>query len=316
MNPTKSPISADVVKTVIEKIGIDVSGIAKTEPVSGSQDYLSWLDNGYAAEMNYLGRNIEKRFNPEKLFKEAKAIIVVGLNYYPTERDINHRGSPYNVARYAWGRDYHDILRQKLENIRNELEKIYPGIRGLICVDTAPFLDKQWAQKAGLGWQGKHTNLVSRQFGSWLFIGSLIINREVDKYDKPETNHCGRCTACLDICPTGALMAPHRIDAARCISYWTIESKAEKIPDNIAKDLNGYVFGCDICLEVCPFNKFQKAHHTKELSRRKEINLLENGDVINLTEEQFKKAFSDSPISRPKLAGIKRNIEAAAKNKS
>ncbi len=146
-------------------------------------------------------------------------------------------------------------------------------------------------------------------------IGSLIINIEVDKYDKPQTNHCGKCTACLDACPTGAIIAPYQIDATRCISYWTIESKADQIPEAIKKNLNSYVFGCDICLEVCPFNKFQKPRREKELSRREKTGLLENGRAANLPEEQFKDYFSDSPIIRPTLTGIKRNVKAASVNR-
>jgi epoxyqueuosine reductase len=310
-----SLLSVDVVKYLIAEIGVDTAGIAEANQVRSRESFAIWLERGYAGEMTYLARNLDKRFDPEKLLTNAKSIIVVGLNYFPSKNEIEKQNEPYKVARYAWGEDYHNILRHKLRRLRTKLKAVNPKLRGRICIDTAPFMDKYWAQKAGLGWQGKHTNLVSRQFGSWLLIGSLIINIEVDKYNKPQTNHCGKCTACLDACPTGALIAPYRIDATRCISYWTIESKADQIPEAVENNLNNYVFGCDICLEVCPFNKFQKQRCEKELFRREKTGLLENGQAVDLSEEQFNDFFATRPISRPALSGIKRNIKAASVNR-
>ncbi len=309
---TQSRLSVNVVRNQIAECGFDIAGIARADKVQSSEDFETWLKKGYAGEMRYLARNLDKRFDPERLFPGAKSIIVMGLNCFPTKNGRTKQKGPYKVARYAWGEDYHNVFRRKLRKLRKGLKTISPQLRGRICVDTAPFMDKYWAQKAGLGWQGKHTNLVSRQFGSWLLIGSLIINMEIDKYDRPHSDHCGKCTACLDACPTGALIAPYQIDATRCISYWTIESKAKQFPNNIRKNLNNHVFGCDICLEVCPFNKFQKSRHEEELSRREETGLLENGRAANLSEKQFDGLFADSPINRPAFSGIKRNIEAAA----
>jgi epoxyqueuosine reductase len=312
MKSIQPPIPAEVIKSLTEQCGVDTLGLVKTKTVHGQNKFRSWLEQGYAGEMTYLSRNLEKRFDSEKLFPGAKSIIVVGLNYFPGNHDKAKQEGPYKVARYAWGEDYHNVLRRKLERLRKELTAQYPEIRGKICVDTAPFMDKFWAQRAGLGWQGKHTNLVSRRFGSWLLIGSLIINFEIDRYDKPETDHCGRCTACLEVCPTGALTAPYQIDATRCISYWTIESKAKEIPEDISKNMNGYIFGCDICIEVCPFNRFQKPLREKELRRRDNTGLLESARVKNLSNERFKEMYSDSPIERPGLDGIRRNIRAAS----
>jgi len=312
MKSNYPPIPAEFVKSSVQKCGVDTLGITKAEPVHGRDNFRTWLERGYAGEMTYLARNLDKRLDPEKLFPGAKSIIVVGLNYFPNDEDKAKQEHPHKVARYAWGEDYHNVLRRKLERLREGLKAQYPELHGRICVDTAPFMDKYWAQQAGLGWPGKHTNLVSRQFGSWLLIGSLIIDYEIDIYDKPETDHCGRCTACLDACPTGALVAPHQIDATRCISYWTIESKAKKIPKDIAGHMNGYVFGCDICIEVCPFNRFQKPLQEKELRRRDNIDLIESGTVANLNDNEFRELFSDSPIERPGPEGIQRNISAAS----
>ncbi len=309
---SESLLSAGDIENLIAESGVDTAGVARADQVHVSESFESWFKCGHAGEMTYLARNQDKRFDPGKLFNNAKSIIVVGLNYFPSKNDIKKPGAPFKVARYAWGEDYHHILRRKLRRLRTKLKAINPELQGRICVDTTPFMDKYWAQKAGLGWQGKHTNLVSRQYGSWLLIGSLIINIEVDRYDIMHRDFCGKCTDCLESCPTGALIAPYQIDATRCISYWTIESKADQIPENIKKNLNNYVFGCDICLEVCPFNKFQKPHREKELSRREKTGLLENGRAADLTDAQFKSIFTDSPISRPTLSGIKRNIKAAS----
>jgi epoxyqueuosine reductase len=303
-------LQSTTIKTLAEELGADTVGIAKAEPVQNIENFQTWLNNGYAGEMTYMNRYQEERFNPEKLLPGARSIIVIGLNYSPTSNDNEKKQSPFRVARYAWGEDYHNVLRRMLRRLRTRLKSLQPKLRGRICVDTAPFMDKYWAQKAGLGWQGKHSNLVSRKFGNWLLIGSLIINIGIDKYDKPHSNHCGKCTACIDACPTKAIIAPYQLNATRCISYWTIESKKDHIPDDIRKNLNNIIFGCDICLEVCPFNKFEKPRRENNLKRLDETGLLENGKAANLSKEQFNTAFTNSPISRPGLSGIKRNIKA------
>lgn len=300
------------IKELAYELGADTVGITESAPVRVKDKFLAWLKEGFAGEMSYLGRYQGKRFDPLNLLPGAKSIIVVGVNYFPTLDDSARKKSPFKVAKYAWGTDYHYVIRRLLRRLRTQLRAIEPRLNGRICVDTAPFLDKYWAQKAGLGWQGKHTNLVSRQFGSWLLIGSLIIDVVVDKYDKPQTNHCGKCTACVDSCPTGAIFEPYRINATRCISYWTIESKAAKIPDEIIAKLNNWVFGCDICLDICPFNRFEKPCREKAFRRGEENDLIETGNAAGLSENEFAKKFSRSPIKRPGLSGIKRNIAASS----
>ena len=293
------------------ELGVDSFGAARADIVADAGRFVQWLANGHAGEMQYLSRNTELRIDPRRLLPEAKSIIVIGLNYYPTPDDAEKMSGPFKVARYAWGDDYHNTLRRILKKLRSHLKTMEPSLAGRICVDTAPFMDKYWAKMAGLGWTGKHSNLVSREFGSWLLLGSLVINCEIDSYDSPGLDHCGQCHACLDSCPTGALFAPYQLDATRCISYWTIESKADEIPPPIATKLDQWIFGCDICLSVCPFNKFQKPRLNGAFQRRDEISQLESGQAMNLSTDEFEDKFGGSPIKRPGAEGIRRNCKAA-----
>jgi len=312
MNENK-PLQAETIKQKALEMGADTVGIAEAGPVSNSHRFLKWLGDSCAGDMTYLARHMEQRLDPGKLLPGAKSIIVMGLNYYPTAKDIAQQKDPFKVAYYAWGKDYHNILRRRLKKLRTELRKSIPDLRGRICVDTAPFMDKYWAQAAGLGWQGKHSNLVSRQFGNWLVLGSLVIGTAVDKYDHPHTDHCGRCTACIDACPTGAIEKPYVVNAGKCISYWTIESKESIIPDDIAGRYQDWIFGCDICISVCPFNRFQKVRVEKEFERNEPLKLLETGAVHEISEDKFVETFKGSPLSRPGLNGIRRNIAALSK---
>lgn len=304
-------LNAERAKETARRLGADTVGITRPAAVDNPERFIRWLENGMAGEMTYLSRHLEVRLDPTKLLPDAKAIIVVGLNYFPPEGTPMKGDHLYKVARYAWGVDYHRTIRKLLKNLRQEIKRHEPELKARICVDTAPFMDKYWAQKAGLGWQGKHTNLVSRQWGSWLLLGSLILNREFDRYDTPELDHCGNCRACLDACPTGALFAEYNLDATRCISYWTIESKSEDIPADISRNLNGWVFGCDICISVCPFNKFQKPFSDRSFAKLESVGTVESGEVAFHSESEFKERFARSPISRAGLNGIKRNIRAA-----
>jgi len=306
-------LKTNIIKSKALELGADCVGITRSHPIPYSQEFQQWLKNGYAGDMEYLSRLQNERFDPAVLFHGAESIIVVGLNYSPNNQEKSNKKKRYNVASYARGEDYHHVIRRILKRLRSFLKETNPKINGRICVDTAPFLDKYWAQEAGLGWIGKHTNLVSRQFGSWLLLGSLIVNSEIDIYDKPHNNHCGKCRACLDSCPTNALRDPYIIDATRCISYWTIESKSSEIPEGISNNLNRWVFGCDICLTACPFNRFEKPCQTRTFEYREETSLLETGHIIKLSEDQFNSKFKSSPISRPHLSGIIRNIKATGR---
>ena len=235
---------------------------------------------------------------------------MIGVNYCQEPEKSETQTPPYRVARYAVGEDYHRVLRRRLKRLRTRLRQNNPDLAGRICVDTAPFMDKYWANRAGLGWQGKHTNLVSREFGSWLVIGSLVIDHAVDTYDRPHPDHCGVCRRCLDICPTGAFPEPYRLDAVRCISYWTIESRQDHIPDDIASAMDDEVFGCDRCLTVCPFNRFSKPGKETAFRHTDAIQLVESGEVLGLTEQEFDEKLSGTMLTRSRLSGIKRNITA------
>ncbi len=309
----RNSLKADQIKTAALALGADIVGIAPAGPVANKEKFLDWLSRGYAADMDYLAKYQEERFDPEKLLPGAKAVISVGLNYYQDDKSPLKEPRKYKVARYAWGEDYHHVIRKLLEKLRSGLIAETPGLKGRICVDTAPFMDKYWAREAGLGWQGKHTNLVSKQFGSWLLLGSLVINAEVDNYDTPHRDLCGECNSCISACPTGAIVEPYVLDANKCISYWTIESRAESIPEDIARKLDGMIFGCDICIRVCPFNRRQIPTRTEAFFRKDELVQIENGQVIEYPDEVFENGFRHSAFTRAGLKGLKRNIATASK---
>lgn len=309
-NKNKPTLNAAIIKQTARELGADTVGIAPTAPVKNRQRFLDWLADGFAGEMTYLEKYQDQRFAPEKLIPGARSVIVVGVNYRPVKDRPEPNNVPYRVARYAEGEDYHRVLRRLLKRLRTSLRLNTPDLAGRICVDTAPFMDKYWANMAGLGWQGKHTNLVSREFGNWLVIGSLIIDRRVDHYDHPHPDHCGTCRRCLDICPTNAFPEPYRLDATRCISYWTIESHQDRIPDDIAAAMNNEVFGCDRCLAVCPFNRFCPPGREPALQRQESVKLIESGEVLQLTEAQFNDKLSRTMIKRARLSGMVRNLKA------
>lgn len=307
----KLPIlSAERVKAHAMALGANAVGIARAAPVDARELFMSWLSSGYEGDMDYMRKYDDIRFDPGALLPGAQSVIVVGLNYNPQADDRIASKGPHKVAKYAWGEDYHRVLRRLLRRLRSTLVQEVDGLRGRICVDTAPFPDKYWAVRAGLGWQGKHTNLVSREFGSWTVLGSLVMTSSVDVYDTPHADFCGSCTACLTACPTDAFPKSYVLDATRCISYWTIESKADRLPKDIAANLNGWMFGCDICLDVCPWNKFETEHDTAEFMRSEAVGIFEEGHADALSESEFERITSGTPLGRPGRAGIARNLEA------
>ncbi len=292
---TKAELTYKIKEEAI-RIGFDDCGIAQAHFLSEEKDYLqTWLDAEYHADMQYMGRNFDKRLDPRLLVNNAKSVIVVVLNYYP-ER-IQEKDLP-QIAKYAYGKDYHKVIKDKLflllDFIKNISEEKPANAR--CFTDSAPVLERKWAKEAGLGRIGRNTTLIHPKYGSFILIGEIILDIELE-YDKPEDYGCGTCRRCLQACPTGALSEPNKIDARKCISYHTIENQG-LIPENIAYSLNNCLFGCDICLNVCPGNMMLEP--TKETDFAPIEGLLEmtKEDWKNLTEEKFNTRFKDSPISR------------------
>jgi epoxyqueuosine reductase len=256
--------------------------------------------------MEWIVKRKDERGNIHTYFPEAKSVISVGLNYY-IGKDQSHIQSDFQISNYAWGDDYHDVIKKRLFQLLRWIKEFQPEVKGIVCTDTSPVMDKVWAQRAGLGWLGKHTNLITRDHGSWLFLGELILDIDLD-YDSPvDDDLCGSCTACIDACPTQAL-DEYQIDAGKCISYLTIEHRGDLPADQ--NNLHGWIYGCDICQDVCPWNeKFSENSEIPEFQAREEILSWTNKDWQELDEDGFRKLFKGSAVKRTKFVGLKRNIE-------
>ena len=301
-------ISSESIKKKAQELGFQKVGIARADPTPKEKNDLeTWLDQGRHATMGWMEKRKDERGNIHTYFPEAKSIISVGMNYHvgKGQNDIN---SDLKFSTYAWGDDYHDVLKKRIFQLLKWIKESQTEIKGIVCVDTSPVMDKVWAQRAGLGWIGKHTNLISRDQGSWLFLGELILNMELE-YDAPFVEDlCGSCTACIDSCPTQAL-EEYRINAGKCISYLTIEHRGE-LPE-AENDLHGWIYGCDICQEVCPWNqKFARESDRSEFQPRQEILDRTKEDWKQLTEKKFREIFKGSAVKRTKFAGLKRNIKS------
>ncbi|MEC9050088.1 MAG: tRNA epoxyqueuosine(34) reductase QueG [Candidatus Neomarinimicrobiota bacterium] len=299
-------ISSKSIKKKALELGFQKVGIARAEPTSKQKDNLeSWLDQKRHATMEWMEKRKDERGNIHKYFPDAKSIVSVGINYH-VGKGQNDIKSDFQFSSYAWGDDYHQVIKIRLLQLLKWIKESKTTIKGIACVDTSPVMDKVWAQKAGIGWIGKHTNLISRDQGSWLFLGELLLDMELE-YDTPFVEDlCGSCTACIDACPTQAL-DEYQIDARKCISYLTIEHRGE-LPD-AENDLHNWIYGCDVCQEVCPWNqKFSDVSDMEEFQPRSEILCWSNEDWINLDETGFRKLFKDSAVKRTKYIGLKRNI--------
>lgn len=294
-------------KQKARETGFHKIGIVRAEPLGGEREKLErWLALGFDGKMAWLAREPEKRSDPKLLFPDSRSIIVVALNYYTEHK---HAGAPHlgKISRYAWGDDYHDVLREKLQRLLEWIRSEKPDVRGKICVDTAPFMDKAWAVRAGLGWLGKHTNLITKELGSWVFIGSLLVDIELDYDTEIVEDHCGTCTACIDACPTNAIVEPYVVDSRKCISYATIELRDEKLPGEIADNLNGWLYGCDICQDVCPWNRFETKTDESRFEPRENETSLVLKTVEKMTHDEYVTRFRGSAVKRAKLDGLKRN---------
>ncbi|MGI8788860.1 MAG: tRNA epoxyqueuosine(34) reductase QueG [Pyrinomonadaceae bacterium] len=291
-------------------LGFHKIGIVRAEPLAEEAAHLKeWLEKNYHGAMAWLEREPEKRVDPNLIFPEAKSIVVVALNYF-TAHEHEESGAKGKVSRYAWGDDYHDVLKGKLRELLAFIKTLDAAADGKICVDTAPVMDKAWAVRAGLGWLGKHSNLITKEYGSWVFIGEILLNLELEYDANLVDDYCGTCTACLDACPTGAIVAPYLVDSRRCLSYATIELRSPELPEEIEKNLNGWLYGCDICQDVCPWNRFEKPTEEARFEPREGNVSADLDEILALTPERYATRFRRSAMKRTKLGGLKRNAQA------
>ena len=285
--------------------GFNYCGVAHAERLEKEGLQLkTWLQNNMHASMGYMENHFELRIDPENLWPGAKSMIVVAINYFPGKLEWGNQ--EFEVSRYALGTDYHDVLREKLSRLLKQIQEVEPEAAGRVCVDSAPVMEKIWAQKAGIGWQGKNSLLLTKNHGSYVFLGILILNVEL-QYDVPETDHCGNCFKCMVACPTHAIVTPGVIDSGKCISYHTIERK-DNFENNTPK-WEKWIFGCDICQEVCPYNHEAILTSEPDFLPRKDILQLNADEWIQLDKLKYTKIFRKSPVKRAKLEGLKRNIE-------
>ncbi len=301
-----SKLTNQIVMEKANQLGFNLVGFAKVELLQNETDRLQqWLDKRYQATMGYMEKNLHKRKDVKEILPNAKSVISLALNYYTPEIHINEN-KVGKVSRYAWGKDYHLIIWQKLNELEMMLKEFDPEFESISYVDTGPVMDKAWAVRAGIGWLGKHTNVINPEIGSWFFIANLITNYEFN-YSEIAKDHCGTCTACIDACPTDAIVQEYVVDANKCISFQTIENK-EEIPVELKGKFDNWIFGCDICQDVCPWNnKFSVSTLISEFyPTSKELTY---DEVVNLDNESFKKRFAGSPIKRTKLKGLQRNAK-------
>ena len=298
---------SDFIKNKSIELGFISCGISKSGFLENEIGrFESWLKDNYHGQMSYMERNFDKRMDTTKLVAGSKSVISLLFNYYPS-KEINN--DSFKISKYAYGKDYHFIIKDKLKSLLSSMRNEIGEIDGRVFVDSAPIMEKAWAKKSGLGWVGKNTNLISKKTGSFFFIAEIIVDLELE-YDGEVTDHCGSCTACLDACPTDALYEPYKIDASKCISYFTIELK-DQFPNDLKKDFNDWIFGCDICQDVCPWNKFSIPNKEPLLNPKNEINQYSKKDWLELTDEVFKAVFKETPLERTKFKGLKRNIQYA-----
>ena len=297
---------SDKIRQKAREVGIDKIGFARAEALGDEGPRIfEWLERGYHGEMAWMEREPQKRTDPRLIFPDARSVISAAVNYYtPDQHDKAGK-----ISRYAWGDDYHDVVKEKLRALLDHIVAIEPSAAGKICVDTAPVSEKSWAQRAGVGWIGKHSNVITRELGSWVFLGEIILNIELE-YDEPMTDHCGSCTACIDACPTDAIVEPTVVDSNRCISYATIELRSDELPVTIASNLNGWIYGCDICQDVCPWNRFEEPATEQRFEPRYGETSLDLDVVESLTPEAYAERFRRSAMKRTKLSGLKRNAAA------
>ncbi|HEX5703741.1 MAG TPA: tRNA epoxyqueuosine(34) reductase QueG [Pyrinomonadaceae bacterium] len=305
---------SQAVKAKALELGFQAVGIARAEVLLDERQQLEeWLHRGFHGEMPYMARDPEQRTDLQKIFPEARSVIAVAMNYYTPHQHVDDDNVGH-VSRYAWGDDYHEVVGEKLRELLEWIKQQWPEAEGKVCVDIQPVMDKAWAARAGLGWMGKHTNVITRAYGSWVFLGELLLNLELEYEADQIADQCGSCTLCLDECPTGAIVEPYVLDANLCISHATIESRAATIRADVAERLDGWLYGCDVCQDVCPWNHTTPVTlETRFEPRERNVNasLVE---TLELTPESYAARFRGSAMKRAKLAGLQRNARALLEN--
>jgi len=294
------------IKAEAKRLGFLSCGISKAGFLEKEAPRLeNWLNKNMHGQMSYMQNHFDKRLDPTKLVEDSKSVISLLLNYYPSEVQKDTKAP--KLSKYAFGQDYHFVIKEKLKELTHFIQQEIGDVSGRAFVDSAPVLDKAWAAKSGLGWIGKHSNLLTQQVGSFYFIAELIIDLDLE-YDSIVTDHCGTCTACIDACPTQAITEPYVVDGSKCISYFTIELK-EQLPTTMKGKFDHWMFGCDVCQDVCPWNKFSKPHSEPLFNPHPDLLDMVKKDWEEITEEVFKNLFKKSAVKRTKFSGLKRNID-------
>ena len=295
-------------------LGFSFVGISKAEFLDEEAERLeTWLNSGRHGKMSYMENHFEKRLDPTKLVPGAKSVISLMYNYYSQYKQ--HDPEAPKISMYAYGTDYHFVVKRKVKELLQVINEEIGAVHGRAFVDSAPVLERAWARKGGIGWVGKNTNLIHPKQGSYFFLAELIIDLDLE-YDGPIKDYCGSCTACLDACPTDAIVEPYVVDGSKCISYFTIELKDEIIPSEMSGKFENWAFGCDICQEVCPWNRFSQSHKEPEFEPKEEMMKMKRQEWEEITEDVFNDLFKNSPLKRTKFEGLKRNINFLRNNQS
>lgn len=302
----KKSAYTQLIKEEAKRLGFLSCGVSKAEFLEEEAPRLEqWLRKGHQGKMSYMENHFEKRLNPSLLVPGAKSVVSLLYNYYTPDQQQDPKAP--KISKYAYGQDYHLVIKDKLKELLTFIREEIGEVGGRAFVDSAPVLDKAWAVKSGLGWAGKHSNVLTQKVGSFYFIAELIIDLELD-YDHPTTDHCGTCTLCIDACPTQAIVEPYVVDGSKCISYFTIELK-EELPKEVQGTFDNWMFGCDICQDVCPWNRFSKSHKEPLFNPHPELLSKSREEWEEITQEVFSEIFKKSAVKRTKFSGLKRNIE-------